>query len=169
MGSSRQAFRSECEKMKNYIQMALTVLIMLTGCSGKMPDLGIENGQLTPCPSTPNCVNSQAKDPKHYIEPIRIVGNASQAQRHILKILTEWGRSRIVVADDNYIRAEFTSKVFRFVDDVEFYFPETQPKETIIHIRSASRAGTSDFGVNRKRIEKIRKKIDSSSNARKGP
>jgi uncharacterized protein (DUF1499 family) len=169
MGSSRQAFRSECEKMKNYIQMALTVLIMLTGCSGKMPDLGIENGQLTPCPSTPNCVNSQAKDPKHYIQPIRTVGNASQAQSHILKILTEYDRFQIRVADDNYIRAEFTSKVFRFVDDVEFYFPETQSKETIIHVRSASRVGILDFGANRKRIEKIRMKIDSSSNERKGP
>ena len=67
-------------------------------------------------------------------------------------------RCKIKVVEDNYIRAEFTSKVFRFVDDVEFYFPDTKSKETIIHVRSASRVGHSDFGVNRKRIEQIRSK-----------
>lgn len=53
--------------------------------------------------------------------------------------------------------------VFRFVDDVEFYFPETTSKEIIIHVRSASRIGYSDFGVNRKRIEDIRKKLKLSN------
>ncbi|MDJ0887265.1 MAG: DUF1499 domain-containing protein [Desulfobacterales bacterium] len=152
------------KKMNNHIQIVLTVLILLTGCSGKMPKLGVENGQLMPCPTTPNCVNSQAKGQKNHIEPIRIMGKSQEAKSRILKIISEWDRCQIIVADDYYIKAEFTSSVFRFVDDVEFYFPDTKSKETIIHVRSASRVGIIDFGVNRKRIEKIRREIDAISN-----
>lgn len=155
--------------MNKHIQIALMVLILLAACSGRMPNLGVENGQLMPCPTTPNCVNSQAKGQKNYIEPIRIVGNASEAKSHILKTLSGWSRSQIMVADDHYIRAEFTSRVFRFVDDVEFYYPDTKSKETIMHVRSASRAGILDFGVNRRRIEKIRREINAINNERKGP
>ena len=124
-----------------------------------MPKLGIENGQLAQCPTTPNCVNSQAKDKKHFIDPILITGTPLEAKKHILKILNELKQSKIKVVEDNYIRAEFASKVFRFIDDVEFYFPDTKSKEMIIHVRSASRVGYSDFGVNRKRIEQIRSKL----------
>lgn len=63
------------------------------------------------------------------------------------------------MVEDNYIRAEFVSKIFRFVDDVEFYFPDKKSKELLIHVRSASRVGYSDLGVNRKRIEQIRRKL----------
>lgn len=124
-----------------------------------MPKLGIKNGQLTQCPTTPNCVNSQVKDKKHYIEPIITTGTPLEVKDHILKIFNELKRSKIIVAEDNYIRAEFTSKVFRFVDDVEFYFPDTKSKEMTIHVRSASRVGYSDLGVNRKRIEQFRSKF----------
>ena len=67
--------------------------------------------------------------------------------------------SKVVVVEDYYIRAEFVSKIFHFVDDVEFYFPDNDSEELLVHVRSASRVGYSDFGVNRKRIEKIRSKI----------
>jgi uncharacterized protein (DUF1499 family) len=145
--------------MNKLIQIVLTILILLTGCTRVRPQLGIENDQLTQCPTTPNCVNSQAKDNKHYIEPILTTGTPLEVKNHILKILNELERSKIIVAEDNYIRVEFTSKVFRFVDDVEFYFPDTKSKEMTIHVRSASRVGHSDFGVNRKRIEQIRSKL----------
>jgi len=145
--------------MNKQIKIVLTILILLTGCTGVLPKLGIENGQLTQCPTTPNCVNSQAIDNKHYIEPILSTDTPLEAKNHILKILSELERSKIIVAEDNYIRAEFTSKLFRFVDDVEFYFPDTKSKETTIHVRSASRLGHSDLGVNRKRIEQIRSKL----------
>ena len=68
-------------------------------------------------------------------------------------------QSKIVVVEDNYIRAEFVSKIFRFVDDVEFYFPDKKSEELLIHVRSASRVGYSDLCVNRKRIEQIRRKL----------
>ena len=129
-----------------------------------MPKLGIENGQLTECPTTPNCVHSQATDKEHFIEPILITGPPLEAKKHILNILKELKSSEVKVVEDNYIRAEFTSSVFRFVDDVEFYFPDTESKEGIIHVRSASRIGYSDFGVNRKRIEHIRSKFKTMSN-----
>ena len=144
--------------MNKQFQIVLISFILLTGCKETIPKLGIENGKLMQCPSTPNCVNSQAKDKKHFIEPILSTGSPLEAKKHILKILNDLKRCKIKVVEDNYIRAEFTSKVFRFVDDVEFYFPDTKSKETIIHVRSASRVGHSDFGVNRKRIEQIRSK-----------
>ncbi len=155
--------------MNKPLQIVLTVLILSTGCSGKMPALGVANGQLMPCPTTSNCVSSQATGPKNYIEPLRIMGNSLSAKSLILKSIGEWSRAQIIVAEDNYIRSEFTSSFFRFVDDVEFYFPGTKSKETIIHVRSASRVGIFDFGVNRKRIEKIRMNIDTINKERKEP
>jgi len=141
------------------IQMAFICLLILTGCTGTMPKLGVENGQLMQCPKTPNCVNSQAKDEEHFIEPIRISGSPLEAKNYLLNILNELDRSSVILAEDNYIRAQFISRVFRFVDDVEFLILEIRPKETMIHVRSASRVGRSDFGVNRKRIEQIRNKF----------
>jgi uncharacterized protein (DUF1499 family) len=150
--------------MKKQIQVFLTGLLVITGCSGTVPKLGIENGQLAQCPASPNCVNSQAKDQKHFIEPIQISRTPSEARNHIMKIVKEMNRSKIITAEDNYIRAEFSSKVFGFVDDVEFYFPDTTSTKTIIHVRSASRVGYSDLGVNRKRIEQIRNRLKSIDN-----
>jgi len=149
--------------MNKKFLIVLAILILLTGCTGMIPKLGIENGQLTQCPTTPNCVNSQAKDKKHYIEPIFITGTPLEIKNYILKIVNEMERSKIVMAEDNYIRVEFTSKVFRFVDDTEFYFPDTKSKVVTIHVRSASRVGYSDLGVNRKRIEQIRSKLQASN------
>lgn len=145
--------------MKKQILVGLVSLILLTGCAGTMPDLGINNGELTPCPKTPNCVNSQAVGEKQYIQPIRYSGTQQEARARLLQILDSLKRTKILTAQENYIRAEFTSALFRFVDDVEFYFPEEQAGETVIHIRSASRIGYSDLGANRKRIERIRSKF----------
>jgi uncharacterized protein (DUF1499 family) len=141
--------------------IVLIHLLLLTGCTTITPKLGIENSQLTPCSTKPNCVNSQIKDDAHYIEPILTKGSQSDVHRQLLEILGELKRAKTVVAEANYIRAEFTSAVFRFVDDVEFYFPDTALEEITIHIRSASRVGHSDFGINRKRIEQIRHQFKS--------
>lgn len=145
--------------MKTQILVVLVSLTLLTGCAGTMPDLGINNGKLVPCPKTPNCVNSQAVGEKQYIQPIRYEGTQQEARARLLQILDSSKRAKIVTAHENYIRTEFTSTLFRFVDDVEFYFPEEQTGETVIHIRSASRIGSSDLGANRKRIERIRSKF----------
>ena len=111
------------------------------------------------CPNSPNCVNSQALDKKHFIKPIGFIGTSKETKDRLLKILKAWERTKTKVVQENYIRVEFTSLIFRFVDDVEFYFPTAENEKMIIHIRSASRIGYSDFGANRKRIEQIRKKL----------
>ena len=145
--------------MNKQIPVVLVSLMFLTVCSGTAPDLGVNNGELVPCPKTPNCVNSQAADEKHYIQPIHFIGTQQQAQDRLLQILESEQRTKILEIQDNYIRVEFTSALFRFVDDVEFYFLEQKGDETIIHVRSASRVGYSDLGVNRKRIAQIRSKF----------
>ncbi len=134
------------------------LLLGLTACAGSAPtDLGVTNGRLAPCPTSPNCVSSQASidDARHYIDAIFYRGGKEQSYNALVQEIQAQGRTKLIALKDNYIRAEFSSAVFGFVDDVEFYFPE----EPLIHVRSASRIGKSDFGVNRKRIELIRKKI----------
>lgn len=138
------------------IQIILITSLLLTGCSGTSPKLGVDNGQLTPCPETPNCVSSQAESEQHGIEPMAATGSATAIKNRILKTIDTLPRSEVVTVEDDYIRAEFTSRIMRFVDDVEFYFPDAGSDKTVIHVRSASRLGRSDLGVNRERIEKIR-------------
>ncbi len=145
--------------MNKHIYIVLLSFIFLIGCSGTMPKLGLNNGQLMSCPKTPNCVNSQATDKKHFIQPIHFIGTPQEAQNRLLQILKAWKRTKTTVVLENYIRVEFTSRIFRFIDDVEFYFPSTKTEKIIIHIRSASRIGISDLGANRKRIEQIRNKF----------
>jgi uncharacterized protein (DUF1499 family) len=145
--------------MYKLILVVLFNLIMLTGCSGTMPKLGIDDSKLTPCPKTPNCVSSQANDEEHYIEPIRYSGSQQAAHDSLLQVIKTEKRTEIVADQEDYIRVEFTSALFRFVDDVEFYFPKEKAGEAVIHVRSASRVGSSDLGVNRKRIERIRSKF----------
>lgn len=145
--------------MARQIQVVLMGLMLLTGCSSTTPKLGIENGQLTPCSTKPNCVNSFSENKKQYIEPIVITSTVLEVKTHILDILNGLKNSKIIITEDSYIRAEFTSRIFRFIDDVEFYFPDTNTNEITIHVRSGSRVGHSDFNVNRKRIELIREKL----------
>ena len=121
-----------------------------------MPKLGIENDQLMPCPSSPNCVSSQAEDKPHFIEPIKASGSLVEVKKTLLNVLLNSVRATVTETEGNYIKAEFVSLIFRFVDDVEFLILEKGPDEVLIHVRSASRLGYSDFGVNRKRVEKIR-------------
>lgn len=146
--------------MKKKIIIGVVNLILLSGCSGMKADLGIHKGKLTECPKTPNCVNSQAVDGEHAIEPIQYAGVRQDVRDRLLQILEAEKRAKIIINQDDYMRVEFASSLFGFVDDVEFYFLEKQAGETVIHIRSASRVGYSDFGVNRKRVEQIRSRLN---------
>jgi uncharacterized protein (DUF1499 family) len=113
---------------------------------------------LTPCPKSPNCVSSLAEDKQHFIEPIPYNGEIAVTRHKLLEILDSFKRVRVVRIEEKYIHAEFVSSVFRFVDDVEFYFDDAKK---VIQMKSASRAGYSDLGVNRRRMEKIRKRFNS--------
>lgn len=139
--------------------LILVSCILLVGCSGFSPDLGVGSGKLTPCPPTPNCVNSQGVDDNHKILPFACEGTEQEAKERLLEVLKSEARAKVITANDRYVRVEFTSLLFRFVDDVEFYISKTPTGSTIIDIRSASRLGSSDLGVNRKRIERLRSKF----------
>ena len=120
--------------------------------AGKRPDnLGVKDGQLAPCPGTPNCVSTQSQDPKAKIAPLAKVSIAE-----LKKVIESMERTTIIEETDNYLYAEFKSQLMGYVDDVEFYL---DPNENVIHVRSASRLGKSDLGVNRKRVETIREKL----------
>ncbi|MBY9009462.1 MAG: DUF1499 domain-containing protein [Candidatus Lokiarchaeota archaeon] len=117
--------------------------------------IGIVDGNFYPCPNSPNCVSTQAKDDKHKIDPIQYSGSLSEVKTKIVKILDSLTRSKIITNKENYIHVEFRTATFKFVDDVEFLFDDS---EKIIHFRSRARMGYSDMGVNRKRMEIIRDK-----------
>ena len=109
---------------------------------------------LPPCPNRPNCVASQATDPSHFIEPIRFPGSPADAWAVLKFALQSLPRTRVVEESAWYLRAEAKSRFFGFVDDVEFLM---DVRGGVIHVRSASRTGYSDLGVNRNRIERVRK------------
>jgi uncharacterized protein (DUF1499 family) len=115
-------------------------------------DLGVRDGRLKPCPDSPNCVNSQTHG-RNYIAPLVFADTPGAALARLKVILSRLARVHIVTELDGYLRAEATSRVFGFVDDVEFH---VDAPGRVVHVRSAARLGYSDFGVNRKRIESIR-------------
>jgi uncharacterized protein (DUF1499 family) len=130
--------------------------MLLFSCQGTRPaNFGVRDGRLAPCPSTPNCVSSQASDEDHHVAPLPFTGPAGDAMLRVKEIVLSLPRTAIVTDTGAYLHAEFTSAVFRFVDDVEFLADDAA---RVIHVRSASRLGDSDLGVNRKRIETIRKR-----------
>lgn len=145
-------------KTKTFWIAGMMASLFLMGCSGSSPKmLGIDHSRMAPCPDKPNCVSSQAEDEKYFVSPISYEGERQKAIKTIKQILSERARTVIVTETDDYLHAECRTRVFGFVDDTEFYFPED---ERVVHIRSAARTGYSDFGVNRKRIEEIRAEFD---------
>jgi uncharacterized protein (DUF1499 family) len=124
--------------------------------AGKRPTyLGVTGGRLARPRSTPNCVSSQADpaDKEHYIAPIAFKGSALDAIAAARKAVEAMPRATVIRHEGNYLYAEFRSKVMGFVDDVEFTYDE---KAGMLHVRSASRLGRRDFGVNRARVEQLR-------------
>lgn len=115
--------------------------------------LGVHEGRLKPPPSTPNCVNSQSVDGYSKIAPLAYTGDGKAALARLIALIATLPTARVVEVRPDYLYAEFTSKWMGFVDDVEFYLDE---KAGVIHVRSASRLGRKDFGVNRERVEGIR-------------
>jgi len=138
----------------------------------------IEQPLLPACPDKPNCVLSISMDTAvhtdsssssssssdsdsasdAYIEPFHYSGELELAKKLLIKSINELPRAEIIKQQGNYLHATFTSMVFRFVDDTEFLFVDS---EKLIHVRSASRTGYSDFGVNRQRVEALRKSFDA--------
>ncbi|HEV2609282.1 MAG TPA: DUF1499 domain-containing protein [Noviherbaspirillum sp.] len=133
--------------------------------AGKPPaDLGVRNGMLKPPGAdAQNVVSSQAAmhphRPDHVIAPLRISSDAATAFAKLERIVRGMEGASVVVSEPHYLRAAFRSKWLRFVDDVEFFL---DPHEGVIHMRSASRLGRRDFGVNRARLEAVRTAFDAT-------
>ena len=145
--------------------IALPVLLIVAGqlgmLSGSAPkDLGVNNGLLKAISTTRNSVSSQAKlQPERStsdyasIEALPAVGDQTASMARLAQVLQTMAGVRITEQRNDYIRAEAKTKLLGFVDDLEFWF---NPQTPAIELRSASRLGREDFGVNRKRIEAIR-------------
>lgn len=151
-----------------FIALLLTAIVLLEGSliisggtmfAGKRPtNLGVNSGKLTPCPDSPNCVCSQNQDDLHKIAPLTYAVSKPEAISKLKAVITDLPRTKIITETEDYIYAEFTTSLMKFVDDVEFYVDDANK---IIHMRSASRLGQSDMGVNRNRIETIRTQFTS--------
>ena len=126
----------------------------LFSCSGTRPaNLGIKDGRLAPCPSTPNCVSSDAKDSAHAIAALQLVAPPADGWRALRAALESLPRTKIITVTEDYLHAECSSAVFGFIDDLELHL---RPAQNTIAVRSAARLGHGDFGVNRKRVENLR-------------
>jgi len=131
----------------------LLPLALLVACSSSNPSkLGVLQGRLAPCPASPNCVTSDASD-EHAVEPFRLVVDTAPGWQAARNAVAALPHTRIVSETPDYLHAECESAVFRFVDDLEL---NLRPGAGIIAVRSASRIGYSDLGVNRRRVETLR-------------
>ena len=108
---------------------------------------------LSVCPSSPNCVSTQASDESHAIAPFLYKKSRAEAKEALKAIVASLPRTKLIEEDESYLHYEFTSLLLRFIDDVEFVLDETAKT---VHFRSASRTGYSDLGVNRRRMEQVR-------------
>lgn len=129
----------------------------LFACAGTRPaSLGIKDGRLTACPSTPNCVSSDAADASHAIAAFTLSAPPEQTWRVLRAALESLPRVKIITATADYVHAECRSAFFGFVDDLELHL---RAPENLIAVRSAARLGYSDFGVNRRRVENLRQLV----------
>ena len=120
---------------------------------GRPRNLGLTDGRLSACPSSPNCVCSDEAGTSRAIEPLLLAIEAVQAWPLVGEAVRDLPRTRVVTKSADYIHAECASNLLGFVDDLELHL---RAEDAIIAVRSASRLGYSDFGVNRRRVETLR-------------
>lgn len=137
--------------------LALPLLLLLAACAGRVPDdIGVRDGHLADCPDTPNCVSSMERRHERHVLPLPVQGNHDAAMDCLESLLASQERVEVLQRDAAYIHAAASSKVFGFVDDVEFLLDK---QNNVVHIRSAARMGYTDFGVNRGRVRRLRQEF----------
>jgi len=135
----------------------IAIAMSLFSCAGSRPNnLGVTESRLAPCPSSPNCVSSDASDTAHSIAPFALAAPATQAWEAARAAAANLPRTRIVTETDSYLHAECRSALLGFVDDLELHLRADQGT---VAVRSASRLGYSDMGVNRRRVETLRSEL----------
>jgi len=138
-----------------FLSFLATVGLFAMSWLSTAPDFPAEGGgrNFATCPESPNCVSTQATSLGQQIKPIQWTESSAEALNLIKRTIdNEFSRATLVVEKSSYLRYEFTSIFFRFVDDVEFMIDE---ENRMIHLRSASRVGHSDLGVNRRRMNRF--------------
>jgi uncharacterized protein (DUF1499 family) len=140
----------------------LLIFLLLPGMSLLASAAG--DPDLPPCPSSPNCVSSRDPDPVRRVDPIPFLGTAAGAREGLETVVRSLPRSRVVASSGDTVRAEFRTRL-GFVDDVDFRIDEAAG---VIHVRSASRKGYWDLGVNRRRVEAIREGFGNVMGKRRG-
>lgn len=146
------------------LALAVGLAAQLGLLRGRMPgDLGARDGRLKPPSMTPNSVSSQAAlyadhPQRAYatIAPFPADDGGPQALERIRRICEGMEGAKVVKSDPGYLHVQFETRWMKFVDDTEFWF---DPRAGVIHVRSASRLGRKDFGVNRARVEAIRARL----------
>jgi uncharacterized protein (DUF1499 family) len=148
---SRYAVSRRCPAAGLLIAIGLGALP--GGCGGApAPSLGVQNGRLTECPDSPNCVSSDSADGDHRVDAFKLAATGAADWRAVQVVVAGMPRAKITLANADYLRAEFSSAVLGFVDDLELQW---RPASATLAVRSASRVGYSDLGVNRRRVAQL--------------
>jgi uncharacterized protein (DUF1499 family) len=143
------------------LSLIVVYFAILSFLATRPDNLGVRpDGSLAPCSEKPNSVSSQAADPAHFLPPFAFTDQPAAAWQRLKEIVRKDPSASIIQENDQYLYAEFRSLIFRFVDDVEW---KLDAPNHVIHVRSASRAGYSDLGVNRARVENIRRQFAEAS------
>jgi uncharacterized protein (DUF1499 family) len=141
--------------MMKSMGVLLCTALLLSACAGDRPaNLGVVNGTLTACPDSPNCVSSQAGDERHRIAPLAAGDDPDEAFARLAEIVSRRPDATVIDRTDTYLRVELRTTLF--TDDAEFLLDR---ERRLIQLRSASRLGYSDLGLNRRRIEQIRSQL----------
>ncbi|MEN9539136.1 MAG: hypothetical protein RLZZ126_1371 [Pseudomonadota bacterium] len=153
-----------------YTLIGLVVLTLVGAqlglLKGRQPSLGLRDGKLKPPSATPNSVSSQADlhsdhPQRDYarIDPLRYTGDSNAAMKKLATVLRGMDRMTIVTEQPDYVYAQQQTALMKYTDDVEFAL---DAQARVIHVRSSSRLGRKDYGVNRARVEAVRKRFASN-------
>lgn len=151
MSSPEPANVAAAQSPERELNCRILVLVSLFAAAVAFAGQPIAN-PLGPCPDKPNCVSTAEPNASHGVTPLPFHGTAKQTHDELVRLIGAMPGSAIVRTEDSYIHAMFTSRLFGFVDDVEFYLDE---QEHVVHMRSASRSGYYDFGVNKRRLDEV--------------
>ena len=139
------------------ISPIVAAALLAGACSTAKPvTLGVVDGKLAGCPSAPHCVSSQKDGGIHSVAPIHYAMSRADARAKLVSIIRGMPGARVVTDSNDYVLAEFTSKHWKYVDDLEIYLDD---RDKLAHFRSSSRTGYWDLGANRRRVEEIRKEF----------
>ncbi len=145
----------------SFLFIGFMLCALQTSCGGSASPINTVESEpqahqhLSPCPASPNCHCSEDQDSPAWIAPLVFDGEAARAWTVAQEVVAALGGD-IVLRNDTYLHAVFTSSILRFKDDLEL---RLEPETNLIHVRSGSRVGYSDFGVNRRRIERLRRRF----------